>query len=143
MRLLKLLSMASVVLYASALAAQMPIAQRTKLYTDHDIRKLAEYDIDRESTSNRHILDMPCLKVVPNGESHARTKVFNTLNIDEHCIQDLRHHYSGNVVFLTWRISPSYDICCMSATNDKANSGLALSDPNRRVYGIRLIKRTK
>jgi hypothetical protein len=108
------------------------------LYTDEEIRKLAKFDIDKESGGDRGILGMACLDVVPAGKSYPRSKVFKALNIDDARIRDFRHIGFYRVVFLTWQVSPSYDICCMTAINDPEN----LIDPNRKVYGIRLVKRT-
>ncbi len=107
------------------------------LYTDEEIRELAKFDIDKESG------DTPCLDVVPAGESYPRAKVFKTLNIDDARIRDFRHSGINFVDFLTWQVSPSYDICCMSANNDRENDGLEMTDPKRIVYGIRLVKRSK
>jgi RNA polymerase sigma factor (sigma-70 family) len=117
------------------------VDEPVKLYTDEEIRKLAKHDIDKESAGGRDILGVPCLDVVPAGESHQRAKVFETLKIEDSRICDFRASEMMSVVFLTWRVSPSYDICCMSATNDRSNSKLELTDPKRKVYGIRLLKR--
>jgi hypothetical protein len=114
-----------------------------KLYTDEEIRKLAKYDIDKASEGGKGLFDIPCLDVVPNGESYARAKVFKALNLDDTRIKEFRHSEMDHVVFLTWQVSPSYAISCMSATNDPDNGGVALTHPNRKVYGIRLVKRSK
>jgi hypothetical protein len=114
-----------------------------RLYSDAEIRKLAKHDIDKETGGDKGLLGIPCLDVVPNGESYTRAKVFKALNLDDARLRDFRDFGKGNVVFLTWQVSPSYDICCMSATNDRENDGLTLTDPKRKVYGIRLLKRAK
>lgn len=123
--------------------AQKPKPDPPKLYTDEEIRKLAKYDIDKASAGDRGLFGIPCLDVVPSGESHPRAKVFKALNIDDGRIRDFRHPQEDFVIFLTWQVSPSYDISCMSATNDRDNKGLELGDPKRKVYGIRLVKRSK
>src|SRR5262249_42914169 len=114
-----------------------------KLYTDEEIRKLAKHDIDKVTGKDEALLKTPYLDVVPAGESYPRAKVFKALNIDETRIRDFRHSEVDFVVFLYWQGSPCYDICCMTATNDRGNDRLDLTDPQRKVYGIRLVKRTK
>jgi len=128
---------------ARAVQAQQPKPAPPKLYTDEEIRKLAKYDIDKEPSNERGLFGTPCLDVVPSGESYPRAKVFKSLNIDDSRIRDFRHPGKGNVVFLMWQVSPSYDISCMTATNDRDNTGLEMADPKRKVYGIRLVKRAK
>jgi hypothetical protein len=114
------------------------------LYKDEEIRKLAKFDIDEESKGGLwNFSRIPCLEVVPDGDSYPRAKVFKTLNFDDGRIRDFRQSGIDFVVFLTWQVSPSYDICCMTAINDPDNYGLQMTDPNRKVYGIRLIKRSK
>jgi hypothetical protein len=114
-----------------------------ELYTDEEIRKLAKFDIDRVSGGDRGIFGIPCLEVVPAGESYPRAKVFQTLNLNDTRLRDFRQSGIMAVVFLTWQVSPSYDICCMTAINDSGNDGLELTDPKRKVYGIRLLSRSK
>jgi hypothetical protein len=117
-----------------------PTPAATGLYTDEEIRKLANFDIDKEPDGTRSI---PWLDVVPAGESYPREKVFKMLKIDDKRIRDFRHGGINSVNFLTWQVSPSFDICCMTATNDPRNDDLEMTDPKRKVYGIRLIKRHK
>jgi hypothetical protein len=114
---------------------------RTGLYTDTEIRNLAKFDIDKEAGPDRSILEIPCLDVVPNGETLPRGKVFKSLGIEDRRVRGFRSGAQNAVEFLTWQVSPSYDIVCMTATNDPDNKGLALTDPKRKVYGIRLVKR--
>ncbi len=143
--MVSMLALVAVVRCASAVLAQAPQDKpaQVKLYTDEEIRKLAKHDIDKESQKEQGIYGVKCLDVVPEGESHPRLQVFKKLNIDEKRIQDFRDGRDDFVIFLTWQVSPSYDICCMSATNERANAKLELTDPNRLVYGIRLLKRAK
>jgi hypothetical protein len=124
-------------------SAADPVQPPTGLYTDEEIRKLAPFDIDKESGGGRGLLDIPFIDVVPEGESYPRSKVFKTLNIDEARIRDFRQAAINLVVFLTWQVSPSYDICCMTAINDPDNDGLQLTDPRRKVYGVRFVKRSE
>src|SRR5438034_902904 len=129
---------------SSAQAPQVvPPPRPSKLYTDEEIRKLAKHDIDKVTNRDEALLGTPWLDVVPAGESHPRAKVFKALGLDDTCVRDFRHSQADFVIFLYWQVSPSYDICCMSATNDRNNDGLALTDPQRKVYGIRLVKRVK
>lgn len=79
--------------------------------------------------------------MVSNGESLPRGDVFNTLAIEDKRIRGFREYAEDRVVFLTWQVSPSYDISCMTATNDHDNDGLKMTDPKRKVYGIRLLRR--
>jgi hypothetical protein len=111
-----------------------------KLYSDEEIRKLSKLDIApaEDGVAPFGVLS---LDVVPAGEGEQRGKVFKTLKIDETRIRDFRHFQTDYVVFLRWQVSASYDICCMTATNDRENDGLALTDRRRQVYGIRLLKR--
>jgi hypothetical protein len=125
---------------APALATE-PAPKETGLYTDDEIRKLANFDIDKNSgVVGLNIFNIPCLDVVPNGESYPRARVFKTLNIDDARIRDFRLMGIDHVVFLSWQVSPSYDICCMTADQ---NNELGMADPMRKVYGIRLLARSK
>ena len=126
-----------------ALPAPEEATWAAQLYTDEEIRKLAKHDIDKVTGKDEALLKTPYLDVVPAGESYPRAKVFKTLNIDEARIRDFRHSQVDFVVFLYWQVSPSYDICCMTASNDRGNDKLELTDPQRKVYGIRLVKRSK
>src|SRR5262245_25110872 len=100
-----------------------PAPGPSKLYTDEEIRKLAKHDIDKVTGKDEALLGTPCLDVVPAGESYPRAKVFKALNINDARIRDFRHSQVNFVIFLYWQVSPSYDICCMSATNDRSNYG--------------------
>jgi hypothetical protein len=128
---------------ASSEPAVSPTRPPNGLYTDEEIRKLAKFDIDKVSGGDLGIFGLPCLDVVPKGESYPRSKVFMTLKIDDTRIRDCREEGINSVVFLTWQVSPSYDISCMTAINDGENEGLEMTDPRRKVYGIRLVKRSK
>lgn len=120
-----------------------PVPAQSKLYTDEEIRKLAKYDIDEWPSENKWLLGFPCLDVVPAGESYPRADVFKTLGIEDSRIQDFRCTGINWVVFLSWQVSPSYRISCMSGTNLPGFENLEMTDPKRKVYGIRLVKQTK
>jgi len=120
-----------------------PPPRPSKLYTDEEIRRLAKHDIDKVTGRDDALLGTPCLDVVPAGESHPRAKVFKALGIDDARVRDFRHSQVDFVIFLYWQVSPSYEICCMTAANDRNNDELALTDPQRTVYGIRFVKRVK
>lgn len=115
----------------------------TGLYTDVEIQKLAKYDIDKESGDGRGIFNVPALDLVPNGETRARSVVFRSLGLSDARIRDFRIDLFNKVIFLSWQVSPSYDICCMMAVGDPDNKGLEFTDPKRKVYGIRFVKRGK
>ncbi len=127
----------------SSTSATQPehVSVPTGLYTDEEIRKLAGFDIPNEADYPNGILGVPSLDVVPNGESYPREKVFGKLKIDDSRIQNFRYWGFNFVLFLYWQVSPSYDICCMTATNDPENSEVEPTDPKRKVYGIRLVRR--
>lgn len=120
-----------------------PAPRPSKLYTDEEIRKLTKQDIDKVTGKVEALLQTPSLDVVPVGMSYPRAQVFKALHIDDARIRDFRHSQRDFVILLYWQVSQSYDIFCMSGTNDPSNEGLALTDPQRRVYGIRLVKRAK
>jgi hypothetical protein len=113
------------------------------LHRDEDIRRLASYDIDAETKSARTILDMPWLEVVPAGSDRPRGEIFRALGIDDSRIRDFRTNPSGKVVFLRWQVSPSYDVVCMTSAFDWNPEAVPLpfADPQRAVYGIRLVSR--
>ena len=96
--------------------------------TDHPIDAL-HGDIDPSN---------PPLSVVPSGESYSRAKVFSRLGLDEARLRNFRTSRMNMVVFLTWQVSSSYDITCMSGTRSLDNHELEMADPERHVYGIRL-----
>ncbi len=112
--------------------------RRIKLHTDNAIEKLVTYDIV-ESVKNKQLLEIPILSVVPAGQSKTRAEVFKALGLSENQLIRFRTETRRNVQFLTWQISPSYDICCMSANNSPDNRGIKPNDPRRKVYGIRLL----
>jgi hypothetical protein len=84
--------------------------------------------------------DKAFLKVVPAGTTSSFDTVLQDLGLDRDRLGEPfvtgRHH----VVFLTWQISHSYELSCMTAINDRRNNGLGYRDPQRRVYGIRILK---
>jgi hypothetical protein len=112
-----------------------------QLHTDAAIRKLSRAEIVKHAGPGHWgIFDVPHLDVVPSGESRPRGAVFRALGIEEGRVRGFREHGFDHVVFLTWQVSPSYDISCMTATNDRENDGLEMTDPKRKVYGIRLVR---
>jgi hypothetical protein len=120
------------------------------LYTDDQIRALAPFDIDKESVAweknlggLKNPLQIPCLAVVPDGETRSRGVVFSTLGLDDRRLRDFRFHTHGRVEFLRWQVSPSYDIVCMSGDRDIGRDQRQADDPTREVYGIRLVARSR
>jgi hypothetical protein len=133
----------SIIVLCLVSGCSQPEPSTTGLYKDDEIRKLAKFEIDKEADRSGGVFHIPCLDVVPHGTSLPRSEVFSRLNIDDSRICHFRQHFEDFVEFLTWQVSPSYDICCMSALNDPDNNGLEMTDPKRKVYGIRLIKRSR
>jgi hypothetical protein len=50
---------------------------------------------------------------------------------------------TGRNGFLTRQVPPSRDISCTTAINDPDNDGFEMTDPRRKVYGIRPVKRSR
>lgn len=126
-----------------AVGVPCAILCRPALHTDDEMREIADRFADKENgtqiqfdSSKGHWLN-----VVPIGEACDRGKVFKDLGIEERRIRDFRSNGIVNVIFLTWQVSPSYDLFCLSASNDLDNNGLELADPKRKVYGIKLVRR--
>src|SRR5262245_12922165 len=53
----------------------------TGLYKDEEIRRLADFDIDKESNGLQGIFEIKCLDVVPSGSSRPRAEVLAALGI--------------------------------------------------------------
>ncbi|MFO0800487.1 MAG: hypothetical protein U0804_23715 [Gemmataceae bacterium] len=124
-------------------AEETPGGAPDGLYSDAEVRALARHDIDQTSHTARHLFDVPCLEVVPNGESKPREAVFRALGLDDGRLREFRLGGLNQVNFLWWRVSTSYDIVCMTAINDTTNDGFIPTDPSRKVFGIRLVARSR
>ena len=111
------------------------------LYTDAEIRKLAPFDIERCTGSGISAISDPVLAVVPAGATRPRKEVFAALGLDEARVRDFRSAGINMVEFLTWQVSPSYDLSCMTSVHGDDRRVAALTDPSRAVYGVRLHKR--
>ncbi len=109
-----------------------------ELHSDKLIQKLVEFDI-AQTNANKTLLKIPCLDVVPAGETRTRAEVFAALGLKENMTTRFRHEPIGNVDFLSWQVSPSYDISLMSGKRSVENRDLELTDPKRKVYGVRLL----
>src|SRR5262245_47583729 len=97
-----------------------------KLYRDEEISRIMH--------SRRLIVDdsvYPCRLVVPMGKSMPLSQVFKTLGIDPKRLTDFRYGGYNRVVFLSWQLSPTYDLNC---TTDVDDGALAFDDPNRAIY---------
>ena len=105
------------------------------LYSDEFAERLAKGRIG-VSKLGYDFLDQPHLDVVTAGSTERRI-VFEQLGISEDRLQNFRTSTYGHVEFLAWKISPSYELSCMSGARDS----LAFEDPARKVYGVRIIKR--
>lgn len=124
-------------------APRLPDRPGDGLHSDAAIRALAGADAPRPAPGGASdYLRLPYLEVVPPGKSRPRAEVFRELGLDEGRTRDRRDTPIDNVVFLAWQVSPSYDLVCMSATNDPANDMLDPFDPSRKVYGVRIVLRS-
>ena len=110
---------------------------RNGLYTDDEVRRVVEWWTARDPH------DEALLRVVPNGTTAPLLTVFVALGIDPARLGKPGEVRLFHVVTLTWQVSPSYDLSCMTATNDPANKGVGYTDPRRRLYGVRIGKRDR
>lgn len=113
-----------------------------ELHLDEQIQELASFDIDKISNTDS-ILRAPVLDVVPAGKTRTRGEVFDALNLNENLTARFRHKQQGNVILLIWQVSPSYDIILMTGAREPVHAKLELDDPNRKVYGVRLLPTQK
>jgi hypothetical protein len=127
-------------LYSSPLELQAPRQKAGKLYSDEEIRKLILLHIDKDAPREKQVFH---LKVVPPGHSYPRSKVFKTLGIEDARIGDFRWSERDSVVFLSWQVSPSFDIKCMTAANDPENAGLRMDHVKRKIYAVKIVERSK
>lgn len=110
----------------------------TNLHQDEAIEALVSFDIS-ESSLNKSIFQVPILDVVPAGQTKTRSEVFKALGLEETHIDEYRRKNSGHVEFLSWRVSPSYRISMMTGTRTSDDPKVELADPQRQVYGVRII----
>ena len=122
---------------------RQPVAERAELHADDAVRRLARHDIAATTKDARSPLDVPCLDVVPNGSTRTRREVFKALGLDEGRVRDFRMTPVDHVVFLRWQVSASYDVVCMTGDDAWNPEAVPLADPERPVYGIRLLSRTE
>lgn len=106
------------------------------LHSDEVIKSRLNYDPTKWKGAD--ILDYPVLEVVPPGQVKSRSDVFQQLDLDLSKTTSFESVQRNSVVFLAWKVSPSYSLTCMSALNATENQGLSLADPKRLVYGVRL-----
>lgn len=108
------------------------------LYDDAEVSYLElNHTVDASENESVNYL------VVPEGKTMARSVVFKTLGIEEHRLKDFRAYGANHDLTLSWQISPTFDLVCVSATNDPRNDGLLPSDPNRQVGGVRFRDRSR
>ena len=104
-------------------------------YTDAEVRAI----IDRWTAGNLN--DESLLRVVPSGTAAPLVTVFGALGLDPARLGKPADCGFNMARYLTWRISPSYNLSAMTATNDPDNRGVEYTDSRRRLYGIRISKR--
>jgi hypothetical protein len=102
-----------------------------KLYRDEEIVHLMRYN-------SHYIVDTsvnpPRLLVVPEGKSMPLSQVFKTLRIDPSRLTDFQHRQYNRSITLSWQLSPSYDLSCI--TTDDDDDALAFDDPKRNIYNV-------
>jgi hypothetical protein len=118
-------------------------AEPDRLHTDDDIQRVAPHDIAAATESARSLLDVPWLDVVPAGSTRPRREVFQVLGLDDSRVREFRTTPIDHVVFLRWQVSPSYDVVCMTGSDDWEPCALSLADPERPVYGVRFVSRAE
>ena len=106
------------------------------LHSDRHVRSLVDFEID--ATHGRINPNNRTLDVVPTGKTKTRREVFDELNLDESKITRFRNSPVHKVVFLTWQISPKYDITFMTARNSRKDGEIDLESLDRKIYGVRL-----
>ena len=101
---------------------------------------------------------MPHLDIVPAGQTKSRKEVFNELGLNDDQIDNLEYDIAGRVLFLSWQISPTYFISCMTGyqrefSDDEIDRLLSgelddddslrdkMSAPDRMIYGVRILSR--
>ena len=121
------------------------------LHDDAVIEDLVPYEIGELFRLTR-FEKPPHLGVVPAGETKKRKDVFSELGLSEDRIANLELRVMNGVLHLSWQISPSYYINCMTdysevkidesifdrMANDDALRD-KLSNPNKMVYGVRIL----
>ncbi|HJZ93954.1 MAG TPA: hypothetical protein VKE40_23975 [Gemmataceae bacterium] len=123
-------------------APRLPPGPDGGLHSDAAIRALAGADEPiRAADGVDDYLKLPCLSVVRPGQSRPRAEVFADLGLDEGRMRGRREEAVDKVIFLVWQVSPSYDLVCMTGSKGRANAGLDPFDPERLVYGVRIVRR--
>ena len=102
------------------------------LYTDGEALGVIE------RWSAHHPGDETLLQVVPFGTEAPLSTVFGALGFDLGRLGTPTEMGANNVVFLTWQLSPTYQLSCMTNVDDPENSGAGYTDPKRPLYGIRI-----
>lgn len=105
------------------------------LYADNEVKRIFAKWSDPQPG------DETFLRVVPSGTSLPLKDVFAALEIDLGRLGKPEASGFHHVVFLSWQVSPSYLLTCMTAINDSRNDGVGYTDPERQLYGIRLVPR--
>jgi hypothetical protein len=82
------------------------------------------------------------LGVVPGGEAAPLGDVLGELGLDLNRLGALQVGGVDHVYFLTWQLSPSYDLCCVAPKMDLRQRRLEFEDPRHLVYAFQIVKRT-
>lgn len=103
---------------------------------------MANYDLEAFRPKLNNIGQYPYLDVVPAGQTAPRKKVFEALGINEARLEFRRWCHEMNVILLVWKMSPSYELVCMTGTisdRSEPNAEKYLQS-DREVYGIRIVR---
>ncbi len=107
------------------------------LYADTEARRLLERCGAEASPRGGTYL-----RVVPDGEAAPLGDVLWELGLDLNRLGALETNGVDHVYFLTWQLSPSYDLSCMSPKMGLRRRRLEYEDPRRPVYAFQIVRRT-
>ena len=107
-----------------------------ELYTDDEARQILKRWGQDGSPEKSN------LNVVGDGITESLGSVLHELGLDLDRLGEVRVGGADWVVFLTWQLSPSYDLFCMSPKSlRRPEPRLDYEDPRRWVYGFKIIPR--
>jgi hypothetical protein len=127
-------------LCASSLTSDEEVRARLQaaeaFYSDKEIQKMVPYDIEQATKTADDLFDIPCHPIVPSGWMR-REVVFQHLGISENRLGQFRSRWSGKIIFLSWQVSPSFSVSCMTAISPELVDPSSFAHPAQDVYGIR------